>query len=117
MLCTSFPPGKVADTASTYKYKMQLKGDDSGVVRLGDEPEEELSGEYSGVDVSMNDSKVPSTEEENLTSQSHGGDVPTQAAASDDAVVLEQSPPQEVVEEGSEAKEELSQEETGPEEA
>jgi len=45
-------PGKVADTASIYKYKMQLKGYESGVVRQGEEPEE-LSGEYSGVNVNL----------------------------------------------------------------
>jgi len=96
-------PGKVADTASTYKYKMQLKGDESGVVQQGEEPEE-LSGEYSGVNVSVSDPNVPLTEMENLTTQSQEG-VTTQAAASDAA--LNQSSQNVVEEEGSEVKEEL----------
>lgn len=96
--------GQVADTGSTYKYKMQLKGE---------EKEEELTGEYTGVDVSKSDPPEGGCTDE--VAVGAGGNeganiVPDPPSSNNSSLPQGEEEPQQQ-EVGSEVKEEQSQEE------
>lgn len=95
--------GKVADTGTTYKYKMQVEGGQTDEV----ETKAELTGEYTGVDVSS--TELP--DESQCASEGAGAvEDNNEANIVPDPTSVESSPLQQQ-EVGAEVKEEQLQEE------